>query len=144
MSPHFSLAELTASVTATLNKVDNTPTAQAVANLSRLAAMLELVRTLCGDRPVQVLSGYRSPALNKMVGGSRTSAHMQGRAADIIVSGVTPLEVARRIEASELAYDQLIYERTWVHLGIADKPRLQQLTAHFGNGRVTYTTGITA
>lgn len=141
-TPHFSLAELTASDTAVAKKIDNTPTPAVVVNLTRLAGVLEQVRTLVGA-PIKVSSGYRAPALNKAIGGSATSAHVLGLAADISTSALSPKALAWMIFQSEIVFDQLIYEGTWVHIGLsAGKPRHQVLTAKFGPGGTTYVSGI--
>jgi hypothetical protein len=95
------------------------------------------------DRPIVIISGYRPPWLNKAVGGSRTSAHMDGRAADLIVPGMTPAEVIEVLRRKTNApFDQAIEEfGRWVHLGIAPDgkmPRYQVLTARKVNGRTVY------
>ena len=82
LSAHFSLEELTASEVAARAGIDNTPSAEVVRNLARLAEGLELVRVALGNKPVHVTSGYRSARLNQMVGGSKNSMHIQGLAAD--------------------------------------------------------------
>ena len=81
LSPNFSLAELTISEFAAHMEIDNTPGPAALANLHRLAIALEKVRAWLG-RPVIIRSGYRSPGVNKGVGGARKSAHLTGLAAD--------------------------------------------------------------
>jgi hypothetical protein len=141
LTAHFTLAELTLSQTATRRGIDNTPDAQAMDNLRRLAATLENIRALVG-KPVIVSSGYRNEAVNRAVGGSKSSAHMSGLAADINVPGVSPETLARIIKASSIQYDQLIleYDR-WVHVGLADEPRMQLLTIRHGTG---YMKGIVA
>nr|WP_257620310.1 D-Ala-D-Ala carboxypeptidase family metallohydrolase [Janthinobacterium sp. NKUCC08_JDC] len=142
MSPHFSLAELVASQVATRKGIDNTPAAAVVANLTRLAAMLEQVRALVG-MPIAISSGYRSPALNKVVGGAGNSAHVLGLAADISTTKLAPKALALLIRQSDIAFDQLIYEGTWVHIGLsAGAPRRQVLTAKFAGGGVNYVAGI--
>lgn len=142
LTQNFTLQELTASQTAAGRGIDNRPNIQETANLARLAETLEQVRALVG-RPVIVSSGYRSPALNKAIGGSSTSAHMRGLAADFACNGITPVDLARRIADSDIVFDQLIYEGTWVHLGLsAAKPRREVLTAHFKGGRTSYTQGL--
>jgi len=142
MSPNFTLAELTHSDAAVRRGLDNSPDDEAIANLRKLAATLEEVRSLLGV-PIVISSGYRAPAVNKAVGGSSTSAHCRGLAADFIAPGFgTPQEVARAIRDSGIKFDQLIYEGTWVHLSIDPKMRRQVLTAHFNGGPATYTAGI--
>ena len=146
LTDHFSLAELTQSETAARRRIDNTPSLAVVENLTRTAQTLEQVRTLLGARPILVSSGYRSPALNAAVGGAAGSAHMTGLAADFICPGFgSPLEICRKIAASNIPFDQIIQEGTWVHIGLAPagtKPRQQALTANFGAGATTYTTGL--
>jgi uncharacterized protein YcbK (DUF882 family) len=68
------------------------------ANVECLAAALEQVRAIW-NQPITVLSGYRTPAYNKAVGGATKSQHMLGKAADIVVAGVTPLEVYRYLDS---------------------------------------------
>lgn len=142
LSPHFTLEELSSSDTAVRKGIDNTPSAAIIENLKRIAQTLEEVRALVGG-PIRVSSGYRSPELNKAIGGSGKSAHLEGLAADITVSGKTPKELAILIRDSGIKYDQLIYEGTWVHVGLANGAlRQQDLTAHFGSGATTYSSGI--
>lgn len=142
LSPHFSLSELVASQVATRKGIDNTPAPTIVTNLTRLAVLLEQVRALVAG-PITISSGYRSPALNKAVGGAAGSAHLLGLAADIVVPGWPPKKLAKVIEKSGLAFDQLIYEGTWVHIALAaGAPRRQVLTATFVGGRASYSAGI--
>lgn len=142
LSEHFTLEELTASQAAVRNGLDNRPGLEETKNLRWLAGTLEEVRKLVG-KPVHVSSAYRSPAVNKAVGGSAKSAHMRGLAADITVSGMASRDLAELIRSSSIAYDQLIYEGSWVHIGLADGVmRRQVLTAHFSPAGVTYMQGI--
>lgn len=142
LSPHFSLAELVASQVATRKGIDNTPAPAIVANLTRLAALLEQVRALVGA-PIAISSGYRSPALNKAVGGAANSAHVLGLAADISTTKLAPKALAMLIRQSDIVFDQLIYEGTWVHIALSSSsPRRQVLTAKFAGGGVSYVAGI--
>lgn len=144
MSAHFSIAELTFSQTAVRRGIDNTPSEAVTANLRRLCDTLEQVRALVG-KPLSISSGYRSPALNIAVGGAINppSAHVVGLAADINCAGLTPKALACLIRESGIAFDQLIYEGTWVHIGLATGPlRGEVLTANFNGGHATYTRGI--
>ena len=142
LSEHFTLQELCASDVALRKGIDNTPPADIVANLTELAVILERVRELLGV-PMHINSGYRSPKLNSVVGGSTTSAHMTGQAADFIAPQFgTPKEIAIEIAASDIPFDQLIMEGTWVHFGIRGDMRRQVLTAHFSGGKATYAPGI--
>jgi len=128
LSPHFTLAELTVSQSAARLGIDNNPPANVIKNLQRTALGLEGVRMLLGA-PVLVSSGYRSPALNKAVGGSKNSQHMTGQAVDFICPGFgSPAQIVKTLVNSGMAYDQVIIEfDRWVHLSFADKPRRQAL-----------------
>ncbi len=132
MTKNFSLAELTATNTG----LKNFPNADQVARLKRLAEVLEKVRTACGNRPVIISSGFRSYEVNRAVGGSKTSAHMRGDAADFRVSGLSIAEACKIIRESGIGYDQLIEEyhngSEWIHLGLSENPRQQNLL--FKNG----------
>lgn len=142
LTPHFTLDELTASQTAVRRGIDNKPTIQIVRNLTTLAETLERVRDLAG-KALTISSGYRCPDLNKWVGGAPTSAHTLGLAADITCSAIPPKDLARMIRDSDIAFDQLIYEGTWVHIGLAAGAlRREVLTAHFDGGHATYSKGI--
>jgi zinc D-Ala-D-Ala carboxypeptidase len=126
LTEHFTLQEFLYSETASRQGLDNTPSEDSLANLQRLAETMELVRTICDDNPVTITSGYRSPAVNAAVGGSSTSAHMSGLAADFIIPAYgDPLEVCKAIEPylDTLAIDQLIWEYgDWIHLAICVAP----------------------
>jgi hypothetical protein len=120
LSDHFSLEELTAT---SHRQFDNTPNASEIANLTRLAATLEQVKTLLGGKPVMINSGFRSKQVNDSVGSKDTSQHRIGCAADIRVPGMTPNEVVTAIIASDIGYDQLIREfDSWTHISVPDMP----------------------
>jgi zinc D-Ala-D-Ala carboxypeptidase len=144
LSEHFTLEEFVVSQTAARKGIDNTPSADIVRNLRRLAAILEDVRSLLGGVFIMISSGYRSPALNAAVGGSKKSAHMIGLAVDFTAPSFgTVIQVARKISGSDISYDQLIHEYgSWVHIGLANKgvePRKQNLSIFKGTG---YLKGI--
>lgn len=146
-SPNFTLAELTVSQAAERAGLRNVPVGTALDNLHRLALFLEQVRALLFNAPILVSSGYRSPAVNNLVGGSHKSAHMQGLAADFIAPKYgRPKAIAEAIRDSALQFDQLIFEGTWVHVAIpapGQTPRRDVLTARFSAGsRVQYLKGI--
>ena len=143
LSEHFSLDEFTASETATRKGIKNTPSTAVVENLRMLAALLEQVRTILGGGAIHISSGYRSLALNRAIGSGDTSAHVRGYAADFTCPSFgTPLAVAKKIAESNLKFDQLIYEGTWVHISCDPQNRRQLLTARFEHGHTYYTTGI--
>lgn len=135
LTPHFTLAEMTASQIANRVGLDNNPDSKTIANLIELCQTLEAVRSLIGQ-PLLVTSGYRCEALNQRIGGSVSSAHVQGLAADILAVGLTPRQLAQRIMDSDLEFDQLILEFDgWVHLGLGEQPqRRQVLTIRKGTG----------
>ncbi len=123
LSEHFSLEEFTKSQSASRLRIDNTPPEDVIKNLTNLCIhVLEKVRLNYG-RPVIVNSGYRSPALNKVIGGSRNSQHMSGQAADIEVPGIDNRFLFNWIK-DNLQFDQLILEfykpgipdSGWVHV----------------------------
>jgi hypothetical protein len=120
LSEHFTLEELTAT---SHREFDNTPNATEIANLTRLAAMLEQVKTLLGGKPVMINSGFRSKQVNDSVGSKDTSQHRIGCAADIRVPSMTPDEVVKAIMASDIGYDQIIREfNSWTHISVPDMP----------------------
>ncbi|AXM95723.1 D-Ala-D-Ala carboxypeptidase family metallohydrolase [Pseudomonas plecoglossicida] len=135
ITPHFTLDEMTVSQLAAREGLDNTPPPEAYANLQLLCSALEQVRSLMGA-PIIVSSGYRSPELNKRVGGGVASQHMQGLAADFTVPGVSPRNLVQRISDSRVPFDQLILEFDhWVHLSVSPGvPRRQVLTVRKGTG----------
>lgn len=120
LSEHFTLAELTVSEVAARKGLPNKPTPTALSNLKRLAAFLEQVRSALG-KPIIINSAYRSPPVNKAVGGQPNSQHTKGCAADIRVPGMAPDEVVTAIRSSGLPYDQVIREfDSWTHVSIAE------------------------
>lgn len=139
LSPHFSLEELTVTE---IRGVNNFPLPSILANLVETAKRMEDVRALLAH-PILVTSGYRSAEVNRRVGGSPTSAHLQGHAVDFICPRAgTPRDVCQQIEASRIEFDQLISEGNWVHISFAPKMRGDLLTAHFGPKGATYTVGV--
>ena len=125
MTPHFTLAELTAT---SHRQFDNTPNEEETANLQRLAEFLERVKEALDGKPIMISSGYRSKPVNDSVGSSDKSQHRTGQAADFRVPGMTPDAVVRAIMAAGLPFDQIIREfDAWTHVSISDKPRRQAL-----------------
>lgn len=124
LSPHFWLSEFTASQMAVRRGLDNSPTFDDVQRLRRLAATLEQVRKLLGNAPIVITSGFRSAAVNRAVGGSLTSLHMQGCAADFSAPAFgSAYEICKLIATQAsmgaLEFQELILEGGWVHLAIA-------------------------
>ncbi len=130
ISEHFTLEELSFSETAARLGLDNTPAPIVVTNLGLVATTMEGIRTLLGEDPIVVHSGYRSPQVNKAVGGVATSAHCFGLACDFVCPEFgTPCEVALAILKSDIEYDQLILEYGWVHVGLAQDESLSRREA---------------
>jgi hypothetical protein len=141
ISEHFTLEEMIFSQTAARRGIDSTPGDFEIVNLRQLCrSVLEPIRAHFG-KPVRVSSGYRSLQLNRAIGGSKTSQHCYGQAADISIAGVDNLDLAKWIR-DNLYFDQVIMEGTWVHVSFSSRDRRQALTAHFSKGRVTYTEGL--
>jgi zinc D-Ala-D-Ala carboxypeptidase len=146
LSPHFDLEEFLRSETAVRMGRPVQADAEIRMQLRRLCALvLEPLHLHC-QRPVRVLSGYRPPWLNALVGGSKTSEHMEGRAADIAVDRMSPIELASYISGLDLPFNQLILEfDEWVHVSVPDvndPPKREVLTARRINGKTIYSAGI--
>lgn len=143
LTEHFTLEELIFSSTAARWRIDNTPSPSVCAHLLQLAQGLERVRSLLGNKPMRIDSGYRSPALNAAVGGAANSAHMEGWAADFVCPAYgTPLRIAQAIAMSGLVFDKCIQEGNWVHISFDPRARKQLYTAVFSASGTTYTQGV--
>jgi hypothetical protein len=152
LSTNFSLKELTKSDTATRLGIDNTPDEEALDNLKTLCdKVLQPVREHFG-KSVTVNSGYRSPESNAAVGGSKTSDHCKGQAADIEIDGLPNPELAQWI-MDNLDYTQLILEfytqgqpnSGWVHVSYdPNNLKKQELTAVKVAGKTQYLQGLQA
>lgn len=142
LSQHFTLREFLRSETAARRGIDNTPGPVMLRVLERTAANLEDVRRLLGV-PIHISSGYRCLALNRAIGSKDSSAHVRGLAVDFDAPEFgEPVDICRAIHASDIMYDQLIYEHTWVHIAWAatgSAPRRQTLTLMPGG---SYAHGI--
>lgn len=119
MAEFFTKSELTRSDTARIRGIDNTPTPEASAALDALMRnVLDPIRRMWG-KPIIVNSGYRCPKLNAAIGGSATSQHMKGEAADITAGDPTKnKELFDMIAQSAIPFDQLIDEKNyrWIHV----------------------------
>lgn len=114
LGPHFTLAELTRTSTG----LPNNPTPEALNNLKRLVTLvLEPIREHYG--PVTVSSGYRGSLVNAAVGGVSKSAHTEGRAADIFVTGVSNDDIAEYLKTrTDLPLEEVIVENHTGHLHV--------------------------
>ena len=120
MTPHFTLAELTAT---SHRQFDNTPNEAETANLQRLAEFLEQVKEALDGKPIMINSGFRSKQVNDSVGSKDTSQHRIGCAADIRVPGMIPDAVVRTVIAAGLPFDQIIREfDAWTHISVPSTP----------------------
>src|ERR1700694_4060818 len=130
ISEHFTLEELSFSEAAARLGLDNAPGRIVITNLGLVAAVMEKIRTLRGDRPIVVHSGYRSAEVNHAEGGVVTSAHSHDLACDFVCPEFgTPAEVALAILKSDIEYDQLILEYGWVPVGLAEEGLLSRREA---------------
>ena len=144
LTPHFTIEEMQNSATGTRLGIKNVIPPALIANAKRVAEALELIRAHYGVS-IHVTSCYRSPELNKAVGGSTSSAHMTASAADFEVLGHANIDVCNIIPSIIKDFDQIIYEfgpTGWVHLGFGDKNRKQLLSAIKNNGKTVYLQGI--
>lgn len=137
LSANFTLGEMIASDVAKKNNIDNTPNLLAIYHLEELCKnLLQPIRDAWG-KPIIVTSGYRCYRLNRAVGGSPTSAHPLGWAADIKPASGSYAEFEKFVinfleEHPEIKFDQAIRESSgkskWLHLGFkngAGKQRMQ-------------------
>lgn len=127
---YFTIKELSKSSTATQKKIDNTPNSEIVSNLKQLVDyILDPLRERYG-KPIKVNSGYRCPALNKAVNGSKSSQHMKGLAADITAGSLKENKILfELVQELKLPFDQLIDEKNfrWIHVSFSKNPRKQIL-----------------
>ena len=154
LSDHFTLAEFLRSDTASKYNIKNVATEQHVKNMKQLCInVLEPIRTVF-NKPVIVTSGYRSNALNVTMREhgyytSKTSQHCKGEAADIIIAGVSNVEIAKKLLNHGIIYDQCIIESAkridannvihlsnWLHISFTldRENRMQCFKMH--NGKV--------
>lgn len=141
LGKYFTLEEMTRSQTAARRGLPNQPTAKQLESLKALVRnVLDPLREALG-RPVNINSGFRSEAVNKAVGGSSSSQHRYGEAADIVVPGLTVEQVVARIRSLNLPFDQLIDEfGSWVHVSHGPRHRREVLRARRNfDGRTIYT-----
>lgn len=149
LAKNFSLFELTNSEVAIRCNIDNTPDNQIILNLTSLAnKILQPIRDYY-NKPVIINSGYRSPVLNKKIGGSNTSDHCKGMAADIVINGLDNYALACFIR-DNLKFKQVILEfynkvnnSGWVHVSYdSNDLKCQQLSAIKTKGKTIYKNGL--
>ena len=134
LSEHFALAEFTRSNKAQALGINNNPSAEAVEWMKQLVKnILEPLRQAWGQ-PIFVTSGYRSPALNRAVGGVRNSQHCLGQAADIVADlSLLNYDLGRLIIELSLPFDQLIFEGCYVEY-VAGRPQHRCRWIHVSYG----------
>ena len=125
LSPHFTLGEMTRSESHP--EVYNIPSHEAIANLKHLCEWLEVLREQSGN-PIRINSAYRSPQLNRKIGGAPTSNHLTGCAADIRVTGLAQAIRYAAIlldyaDESKQDFDELLIEKNrygaiWLHFAV--------------------------
>jgi len=152
LTENFSLNEMIKSETALRHGLDNTPPEEAINNLRLLCEhVLQPLRTAYG-RGIKVNSGYRAPDVNAAVGGSRTSDHCKGQAADIEIPGVANYDLALYI-SQYFYFTQLILEfytpgvpdSGWVHVSYdPNNLKRQVMTAMREHGKTVYKQGLIA
>ena len=133
LSEHFKLGEF---IKSKYPEVYNIPSHEAIANLKRLCGWLEVLRERA-ECPIIINSGYRSPQLNRKVGGASTSNHLTGCAADIRTSGYDQAIVYAAIligyaketgqEFDELLIEKNRYGAVWVHFAVRPKDNRQKV-----------------
>ena len=140
LSNHFSLEEFTRSEIAARKGISNSPPPSIITNMHDTANRMEIVRSTLGNKPITIFSCYRSPRVNTAVGGSHSSSHLEGRAVDFVVAGLSIRKIIDIIESTDLSFDQLIDEfNSWVHIGFGSKMRRQILSARKKSGTTIYT-----
>ena len=147
LSENLSLAEVMRSETAKRKGVSNMPTPEHIENFKKLAEnIFQPIRKHFG-KPIHISSGYRSAALNKAIGGSKTSQHCSGEAVDIDMDGtsITNAQIFNYVK-DNLVFDQMIWEfgtdknPDWVHVSYKANgaQRKQILKAVKVNGKTSY------
>jgi hypothetical protein len=144
LSSHFTLGEMSRTDNRVLLEKNHAEALWYLDNLQKLCVMvLEPVRSLLGI-PVRITSGFRCKELNTSIGGSPTSQHCHGEAADTVYEGHDLKEIFNAIAFSDIPYSQIIYEfGSWVHLGLQDEVLYpgkvkQMLVAYSANGKTVY------
>lgn len=131
-SKYFTMYEMTYSDTAYKLKLDNTPDEESEQNLIQLMEVLDDIREKWGG-PIRVTSGFRAPQVNAAVGGSKTSAHLRGFAADLrpYNNKFKDFQTFIKNWAKTGDYDQILLERNsqgmeWVHIGLFNSKNQQR------------------
>ena len=131
LSRNFMLREFVNSSTAARKGINNKPTEIHLANLKKLIDnVIQPLRDKIG--PIRITSGYRSPALNRAIGGSSRSQHSKGMAADIQFVRDNEMDnkvIFDTILEMELDFDQMIneFDYKWIHISYNSKKNRKQV-----------------
>lgn len=146
LSKNLSLVEVMKSATAIKHGIANEPSSEHLTNLKAVATnIFQPCRDYFG-KPLAVTSGYRSPKLNELIGGSKRSQHSKGEALDLdaqVYGGFTNAELFHYIK-DNLDFDQLIWEfgtdeePDWIHCSYTTENRREVLKAYKHNGKTRY------
>lgn len=126
ITQHFKYSELNHSGYAAKHGIRNVAEGYAKENQEWLAIVLEMIRGHF-NVPMKITSGFRTKKVNKAVGGSPTSSHVHGSAADVVFADVLSnknaqrqraMEVAKYLDDIGLLYDQIIWYPSWIHIGM--------------------------
>lgn len=148
LTPHFWKSEVIASETAERHGIDNSLPPALEPVILQCALELEKVRSLL-KTPITPTSWYRCLKLNRVLKSKDSSQHTKGEAVDFkSLQFGTPVEIVKKLATSEVIFDQLILEHSWVHISFAistGKPRRQVLTLIPGTStrKSRYVPGIT-
>jgi hypothetical protein len=133
ISPHFSYGEFWSREQRRGEKVVPYPEDLISGRLAVLCSQLEKIRSACGGHSVTVLSGYRTPAYNVLVGGARESQHIEGRACDFVIDTKTPREVQAKVMAmiasGEISVGGIGFYKGFTHVDV----RPSGMLAKFGD-----------
>tara|TARA_Y100000592_G_scaffold26786_1_gene42458 strand:+ start:20391 stop:20846 length:456 start_codon:yes stop_codon:yes gene_type:complete len=131
LSKNFTLSEITKSNTATRLNIKNAPSQEHLNNMQMLIRdLIQPMRDALG--PIRISSGYRSPALNRAIGGSSKSQHCKGQAVDIQFfkkGEMCNKEIYDWVIKEGIEFDQMIneFDYAWIHISLKDKENRKQI-----------------
>ena len=131
LSKNFVLSEITRSNTAKRKGISNEPKQEHLINLQRLVTnLIQPMRNALG--PIRVTSGYRSPKLNRSIGGSSKSQHCKGQALDLQFwkdGQMINKEIYSWVLKSDIEFDQMIneFDFAWIHISLKEKDNRKQV-----------------
>ena len=127
LSKNFTLSEVTRSNTARRLGIDNTPKNHHLKSMQRLITnLIQPIRDALG--PIRITSGYRSPELNRAIGGSKKSQHSKAEAVDIQFWSEGQMKnriIYDWVLKSGIEFDQMIneFDFAWIHISLKEKTR---------------------